>query len=230
VPLVDLKGLPGLSSVGNDLDIGDVPLVSLDGLQQLTSVVGAVAIDYNPKLETLDGLDHVQDMGSLELVQDPALESLSGLVKLAHLGGKGGAGGLNYSLYLSDVPALVELGLHSLTAMDGSVQIIGTALPSFAGLENLSSVGGSVYIRDALQLESLDGLNGLTSVNDITAWGCTQLVSLRALASLESIPSGCLFRENTKLPTCEVRWLEARLEELGTSVGYSETDNAGICP
>src|SRR6185436_2704541 len=143
----------------------------------------AVAIDYNEKLETLDGLDHVDDMGSLEVVRDPALKSLSGLVRLTHLGAKGGPGGLNYSLYLSDVPALEEIGLRALSAMDGSVEIIGTALPSLAGLESLSRIGGSFYIREAAQLKSLDGLNGLTSVNDITVWACPKIVNLRALAS-----------------------------------------------
>ena len=67
-----------------------------------------MAIDYNEKLETLDGLDHVEAMGSLKLVGDPALKSLSRLVRLAHLDAREGRRAQLLGLYLSDVPALQE--------------------------------------------------------------------------------------------------------------------------
>jgi hypothetical protein len=228
IPVVDLKPLSGLSVVGGDLGIRSTSLASLDGLQQLTRVGGTLRLGGNEKLKTLDGLEHVQDIGALDVDDNPLLQSLSGMAALTQVGRAGAV--LAESITIWDVPALEDLGLHALTAVYGGISIRGTALTSLSGLDNLKSIGGSFYVQDAAQLKSLDGLNSLTSVQNITVWGCPQFVSLRALASLESIPSGCLFRENTKLPTCEVEWLDTLLATLGTSSGYSETDDNGVCP
>jgi len=223
----DLKGLSGVSEVGNALSIGWNSFVSLDGLQNLTRVGGVVTIDGNEKLETLYGLGQVEDIGTLKISGNPALKSLSGLARLAHLGG-GGAPVADGALWVWQ-GALTEVGLPALRVVDGNIDIVGAALESLAGLESLTNVRGRLFIQGAEQLKSLDGLNNLASIDEIMVWDCPKLVNLRALSSLESVANGCSFVNDRKLPTCEAQWLRGLAEGLGFTVSASDTDNQGAC-
>ena len=84
-------------------------------------------------------------------------------------------------------------------------------------------------IREAEALQSLDGLEDLASVNEISIVFCPQLVRLRALSSLKSVTNGCRLFETEKLPTCEARWLQRLIEGLGASFSGSTTDDTGVC-
>ena len=226
--LVDMTALAGLTEIGNALTIyGSSSLASLDGLHNLTRVGGVVTIGGNAQLENLDALAGVEDMGSLQVRSNPRFTSLSGLARLAPLGSQGSLG---EGLFVDSNGALTELGLNALERVDGGIDIWDNAvLRSLAGLETLTSVGGELTVRMAGALTSLDGIENLASVGAVSIFDCPKLVSLRALASLESVRTSCSLFRNETLPTCEAEWLQQLVEAIGGQFSASDTDDNGVC-
>ena len=72
--------------------------------------------------------------------------------------------------------------LSGYTGITGNLRIRDTTLTSLSGLENLTSIGGSLYIDYNPALTSLSGLENITSVGGVlTIYGNTALTNLCAL-------------------------------------------------
>lgn len=124
--LVDLSGLDGVTSVSDQVWLGDnAKLASLDGLQALTQV-GSMWIENNLQLSSLAGLQALTQATNLRLENNPKLASLAALESLTTIGEQ------------------LEIGYCDAQGND--------ALIDLHGLENLTALGGlSLYQNDALQ-------------------------------------------------------------------------------
>jgi hypothetical protein len=160
--LMNLIGLNGLSSIGEDLKIGYIwgnanpSLTSLTGLEVLTSIGGDLRIFGNDTLTNLSGLQE--------------LTSIGGDLEIGH-----SSGGAN--------PYLISLlGLEGLTSIGDDLWVRDNySLSSLAGLENIepNSIDRLIIYHNFLlsncEIESvcayLVSPNGATEIYD-NATGC----------------------------------------------------------
>ena len=105
------------------------------------------------------------------------------------------------SLDDGDDPASIQNldGLSELTAVASSFSIQSTsALESLAGLENLSSVG-LLVIRNNAQLTDISALSNLTSASRLAIFENDALSNVEGLAGLTETPSGLSLESNPSL-------------------------------
>jgi hypothetical protein len=86
--------------------------------------------------------------------------------------------------------------ISSCTEITGDLTIEYSALSSLAGLENLTSVGGTLEIASNVSLTSLNGLEGLTSVGELDIRNNNSLTSLTGLENLGSVEVGLRINSN----------------------------------
>ena len=127
--LINLDGLNGLNSVGENLHIIDNDsLLDLNGLMGLNSIAGGLAFVSNEILPNLNGLNNLVNLGnSLEMLANPSLLDINGLESLSIIGG--------------------ELNLGGSWFLDGNHQ-----LSTLSGLSNVTSIAGNIYISHNISL------------------------------------------------------------------------------
>lgn len=109
----------------------------------------------------------------------------------------------NVSIQGSDITNLN--GLSVLTSIEGNLMIGGYAagnpsLSSLTGLDNLTSIGGYLWIRINTSLTSLNGLEGLTFIGtNLIIWHNDALSTLTGLDSLTSIGGTLVIEYNASL-------------------------------
>ncbi len=175
---------PGCTEIEGSLTIVDLDghsILNLDGLAPITSIGGALTISYNYDLVSIEGLNSLTAIGGdLEMVYNSSLPSLTGLNVLETIGG---------DLYFEKNHSLIDFtGMEVLMTIEGHMGIGECAsLKNANGLENLTVVNSlNFYDNDAL--ESLDGMEGLNSVNtDLYIWYNSALENLDGLINLTSI-------------------------------------------
>ena len=102
------------------------------------------------------------------------------------------------SIHIDDNDALTSLTvLENLTSIGGELWIVeNNALTSLSGLESLSSIGGDLNIDDNWVLISLSGLESLASIGgNLYIWH-NALTSLSGLNSLTSIDGDLWIEDN----------------------------------
>jgi hypothetical protein len=152
--LIDLSGLPLLSTVGGDVHIGgelsfygNALVTSLAGLQSLEAVGGDFVVGNNRALNSLNGWTLTSVGGALRVVESPALNDIGALSVLTQTG---------TDLVLSRLDALGNLaGLEALTTVGGDLQLGGrevdegnAALNSVVQLTGLTQVVGELLIAN----------------------------------------------------------------------------------
>jgi hypothetical protein len=115
------------------------------------------SLSNNANLETLEGLNQLQWVGSFSFSQD-ALLDLSAMSNLV---------GVDDFFDISALPNLVDChGLASLATIGGTVSFEANGeLTSLDGLSGLEWIGGDLEIVDNAKLESLSGLSNLRRVD-----------------------------------------------------------------
>lgn len=130
--------------------------------------------------------------GELEFRLNSSLSNLDGLMNLIHIGDKlkilnNGDGSL------TSIAGLRNLGSELL-----EIEIIGTELSDFNGLNNLMTVY-SLNIQNNIKLNSFYGLNGIFYLrNDLTIHNCA-MESLDGLENLSWIAGNIVIQNNYKL-------------------------------
>jgi acyl-[acyl carrier protein]--UDP-N-acetylglucosamine O-acyltransferase len=90
--------------------------------------------------------------------------------------------------------------LAGCTAITGDLTVENVALADFKGLETITSIGGSVVVRNNSELKSFAGLNALTEIGrDLNISYDKQLADVGALAELTSIGGDVQIRANVAL-------------------------------
>jgi hypothetical protein len=210
--IVSLNGLNRVRSINGDLNIDSCTLLgNLKGLDSLISVGNSIYIASNDALSGLKGLDNLKTVGwGLRISHNPLLTSLSGLDKLSSTGG---------GLDISDNKGLISLnGLDNISSTSWIQILDNPKLTSIGSLKNVTSVDGNfgdLWIWNNCALESLDGLNNITSVGNGYLWieGNTVLRDLKGLSRLKTIKGSLEIAYNPSLNNF------AGLEYL-TSVGF----------
>jgi len=154
---VELFGLFGYSKISGDLLIGEnfqsTNITNLDLLTSIESVVGKLRIVGNPVLTSLEGLNNLNDVGSLEMIVNIELENLLGLRGLSNVGDV---------ISIQMCHSLINLeGLNGITHINNSLIVsANSSLQNLKGLENVSSISpeGSVMFQSNSSLQSITDL------------------------------------------------------------------------
>lgn len=182
--LPNLNGLNNLNKVGGALSIDRVG--SLEGIQSLTSV-GSLEFMNNPAIATLEGLENLTNIATHLFIQGSSLTSLKGLEGLTEI---------PITLVISSNPNLINLeGLNNITKIShnntsGELYIAGNeSLENFEGLNNLTTLGyGQLHVRENNSLVSFDGLEGLTTVGGTIRIDFNPVLeSIEALSNLTQV-------------------------------------------
>jgi len=187
---VDSFGLEGYTHIAGHLRIGNIDITNpgnpsnitnLNALIGITSVDSLLLINDNPLLFSLNGLDSLSFVG-----KSLQLRFNTGLQSLQ------GLNNLTQTklLLINWCHALVDLeGLNSLEG-DSTSRITlaqNNLLNTLDGLDNLTTLQG-IYISSNDNLESLSGLEHLTSIRYyFSLYGNENLTTLDGLQNIESI-------------------------------------------
>lgn len=158
---------------GGTNDINDIT-----GFENLLKIDGFLGVFYT-NLISLNGLNNLNELGSLNIVANNQLTNINELINLTELSNGQLQIAWNYSLQSLQ-------GLNNIQSINGRLYLgnDNNSLTSLAGLNNLTHIGGGVFINGT-HLTSLDGLNNLTSVDEwMTIYHNNQLASIEALQNL----------------------------------------------
>ena len=182
-PVESLRGLEALEHVGG-LEISRLQVSDLSSLHNLRSVrvldpdqgfgyTGMISLQSCEGLTSLRGLERLEDWSFLFIQDAQQLQSLDGLVPPP----TGGTIRVNSAPQLRDVSAL-----GAARRMTG-IELDATGVENFDGvaLENL----GSLRLENNPNLVQLDGLDGISSINELVVAENDALQRLPELPGLE---------------------------------------------
>ncbi|MBP6809872.1 MAG: T9SS type A sorting domain-containing protein [Saprospiraceae bacterium] len=149
---------PGCTVIEGGISFYGPTIVNLNGLSGLTAIVGFLQIGNAPNLTSLNGLENVTSIGSLQMYQS-SLENLNGLEQITSVGDIDINGNIEM-ISLTGLNNLDSIGSHLLIRWNPK-------LTSLDGLENLRVVGGDFGIWANPLLTSLEDLEHLTSVGEV---------------------------------------------------------------
>ena len=192
--VTDLSPLSGLKSVRNIL-IRNTLLTSLQGLENIETVQ-SINIEGNQQLEDLNFLFKINKVNDLTIQFNPTLTSLSGLSIDSVQGDLWFIGNINISNFI---------GLQSLRHIGGRLVISSSNLESLEGLQQLNTINNGVVIVNNENLNNVDGLLTLDTIkNEISIIDNIQLTNLDGFAF--SVFSGRTIdiRDNISLNSCAI--------------------------
>ncbi|HOY06306.1 MAG TPA: hypothetical protein PLO67_12940 [Saprospiraceae bacterium] len=152
-----------------------------------TTIEGFVQVT-GAGISALDSLQVLTELGGGIQISGTMLTSLNGLENLTNAA----------TLSIYENPVLTSLeSLAGVTSLPSELAVYGNdVLPNLAGLEHLTTIGGSLYIGNNLSLSSLGSLNSLTAVgSDLEIISNNALPNLTGLNNLTSI-GNALFINN----------------------------------
>ena len=165
---------------------------NLDGLSGITSVQNGISIKGNYYLEDLQGLNNVQNVGTLFIWWNESLESLEGLNSLDTCFSRVDIFNNEQLFSLNGLENLKFVGSHfSLTGCN--------SLQNIDGLASLNTVNGFFVLGQGI-ITNTNGLNNLTYVgNGFDIYGCDSLTNISALSNLLFIGGSLRISNNYSL-------------------------------
>ena len=191
--IVDLHGLDSLTHVGSLSIRNTTNLISLLGLNNLLSIEGNFIVYNNTNLLNLVGLENLSNIeGYIRISDNSSLVNFSGLESLSNV---------EEGVEIYDNSALVNIGgWEALDSIGGELYISNYYMTSLIGLDGLTFVGGTLEIKDNVNLLSLNGLVGLNTVmGSLVIDGNEELLNLEGLASLNKVGSSVNISDNDNL-------------------------------
>ncbi len=176
--LQSLIGLDNLKTIGGEISINsNLNVKNLTGLGGLESVGGYLNLDVSESLEGLAPLDTITGL-SLEGCMLPSTTGLESIIhikqnlivnactQLTSLEGLSNLKTIGENLSLEEVNSFNSFALPTLEKIGGDLFVSSNeSLESMQGLENLKTVG-SLNITLNPSMKNIDGLNGLTIINN----------------------------------------------------------------
>jgi hypothetical protein len=150
----ELARFRGCSRINGSLAVSGVD--SLEALSALESVAGSLSLSDTRHLESLAGLEHLSAVGGLELRDNRALSDLSQLTRL-HRAQQVVIQGNQHLRNLDGLSGLSELQ---------NLSLVGTALYSLRGLENLTQID-RLELSDNTSLIDPSALNGVSAIREV---------------------------------------------------------------
>ena len=195
-------------------------------LSALQEVGGRLGIDDRSELETLEGLECLEQVGDLHILGPPSLRDVSslrnarlsgellvsGTTELASLDGlqtfsAARAVGILENMQLADLE-----GLSGLERVEVEVLLYrNPLLTDVEGLRNLVDFEGALAIERSGKLRTLEGLEQIHTLSSLTLLENPVLESLDGLAGLEHVTGDVELRDNAMLSTEEIDELLAHV-------------------
>lgn len=165
-------------------------IVDLTPLSTITQITGQLLIVENPILESLNGLENLNTIGTgLSIGKNDNLNSLNGLEGLTDVNAEGidpNVGRLGLTIQFN--PNLTSLsGLINVQNCADLYIRANSSLSSLSGLEGLTSLNGVLRISENNALISFEGLGNIESVQSLSIAFNTSLTSLTGLEGLQTI-------------------------------------------
>ena len=188
----DVDSLTGFDAISGDLLIKQISPSTLPNLENIQQVGGDVSISYNDRLKSLAGLSLSSVQGALRIEGNYSLKTLEGLEHLQTI-----EGGLYVkgNVQLEDINGLNNIESIGETLTIES----NTKLVDVEGLESLQSVEGTLKIYDNDNLQSLQGLNNLQFVTTLQIAANNALTSIQALEGIDSLIGDLTLYSNSSL-------------------------------
>ncbi len=221
--LCSLNGLEGLTSIGGALKVLNAgSLTNLTGLSNLTSIGNGLSITGNNSLSTCEArwlCDYISNpSGSIE-INDNAT-GCSSVIELANA--CDGIPCLPYGIYYFSGQTDIDnfhTAFPDCIELAGNVTINGGDITNLNGLNEITSIGGSLFIYGNMMLTSLAGLDGLNSVEGSLSIGKRyfgqggignpSLSSLTGLNSLTSVGSLTVYDNDSLISLAGLDNIEA---------------------
>lgn len=231
----NLSSLNNISSIvengsSSGLVISKTQLENLMGLQKLQGIPGQLVINFNSKLQTLEGAPLLKFAGTLNIASNPVLASLNGLQGIVNTGqiaidannSLQDLNGLNnvetsYSIDITNNQKLTSLhGLNKLTTVFGDLRVDSNPLLNdITGLAKLGTIyndssfesgtgfGGRLRFFSNASLKKLTGLENLEKLGWLELSTNPELSDITALSKLTSVKGNVFIINNPKLNTLE---------------------------
>lgn len=186
-------------------------LPSFDGL---TAIDESLRIHDNPSLVTADTFDDLFRIGGPLMFDDNyAIETFDGFSALTEIGGSLAMEG---SLWPEDSAGLASIGaFQQLQTIGGHLQLRKVhGLVSLSNFQQLHTIEGRLQLDGLEQLESLQGVDGVTELGGLSLMSNHALVDLKGLEQIRSLDGEFFVWLNNGLETLD------GIEEL-TTVGGS---------
>lgn len=166
--LLNLTGLGAIQNIEGDFFIkNNSSLIHLTGIETLTTISGDVAIEENNSLVDLEGLNGLKQIeGTFNIYENKSLLTLVGLNNLERV----------------DKSFLIGLHLVPDNICDCLLLFRSTckacqSIQDISALSNLNYVGETLWLFNS-DVQNLDGLQNLTSVNSLRIENNAELMSL----------------------------------------------------
>ncbi len=259
--LQSLAGLDNFSSVDN-LTIQYCPaLETLEGLNELAVIQSYLGIHHNPELAYchIEPIcNYLDTSGSTNISYNSSLGCASvgqindfceGFTECPDPGNLTFESQYDLDYFLAQYPSCTTIqgnvtiidddganitnlnGLQNITTITGSLTISANyGLSTLGGLENLEQIGGTLMIINNGILESLEALSNLTNLNnsEIRIENNGILTSLAGLDNIDpSTISNLILRSSQNLTTCNVASICNYVAGIGNT--YTISGNATNC-
>lgn len=187
-----IRSIPGSLTIGNGISQSGIH--TLEPLKDLESVGKDLNIFHNTELATLDGLENLKSVGnSLTIQYNVILENIDGIRNLTSS---------NIGVYLKDNPELADLSPLAFLTNPDTLIIQGASVKTLAGLDNVTSIDGPLYIYNCYNLENFDVLENLTSIGgSLTIDYNNKLNNLNGLRNVEEVGGQILIWNNNYMTT-----------------------------
>lgn len=203
--LPNLKGLKasGISTAA----INENPsLTTLEGLEKLETISFEIEVRNNTNLESLNGLDNLAFARAIRIIGNPSITSLAGLSSLARV---------EVDFRIEGSPLLTSLeGLGSLSHVQHLYIRYNDSLFDLSGLEALQTISVALGINWNQSLVSLNGLSSLHYIGSVSISGNPALTNILALGKAGSFKGLVSIRNNPSLSSL------AGLEGVSTEIDF----------
>jgi hypothetical protein len=223
--IYQLYGLQGLERLGGLAVVGEPELEALWSAS-MTELTGGLRIVGTRKLEGLAGLGSLERVaGAIVLEDNDVLFSIDALASLREVGAIYISDGAFAGI--SNLQAF-----DGLTSVAGDIFISGEEDPaSLEGFHNITSIGGSLRLFGPVRnVDGLRGLTQVG--RDVSVVSNAFLQNLRGMSSVVSVGGSLAVERNPALPACEAEWLRDNIGvgNVGGTVSLVGNTGTGTCP
>ncbi|MBW6492596.1 MAG: T9SS type A sorting domain-containing protein, partial [Lentimicrobium sp.] len=218
--LINFQGLSSLVTVGGDFRVGYNPsLINFEGVESLISIGEDLILGSNESMTNLTGLDNLSSIGGeIRIYGNSALnvcetewlcaylDSPTGAVNI-HDNAAGCNSVIEVAITCGAIPCLpygnylinsqsdidnFQVAFPDCEELQGNVRVSGNDITDLSGLNNVTFIGGDLWIIYNNALTSLTGLDNLTSIG-----------------------GNLSISGNESLSTCDAEWLCDLLSNTG---------------
>ncbi|WP_075343890.1 LamG-like jellyroll fold domain-containing protein [Tenacibaculum agarivorans] len=186
-----------LQTMGSKISITFNSSLSSFSVPKLTQVNGEFAINNNGggitslSLALLESTGNflIADMNGLQSISVPELHTLTGRLSVAGCNAlttlsipKLTSVSNNFSI--DSCTQLATIDIMALSTVSGNFSIDDLAISSLSFLQNVTSIGGQLLIRDMVNLTNLQGVDELTSLGSFSLNDCDLVTNLEGFPKL----------------------------------------------